>query len=189
MTPALLTMTSILRKRSSANATNVQASATVVAYALMRRRYIAAGVARLAACVLTVLAITAVLHALPIRDRSLLAALSLLFVVLVISASWGFRDAIFVSFLAALSFAYLLPPVGRLQIEDSRDWFALLAFLGIGLTVSHLSGRARTDALSAKQAEEAARQSERELRDVIETIPAMAWTGLPDGSNAFVNRR
>ncbi len=27
------------------------------------------------------------------------------------------------------------------------------------------------------------------LRDVIETIPAMAWTALPDGSNAFVNRR
>jgi K+-sensing histidine kinase KdpD len=155
----------------------------------MRRRYIAAGVARPAACVLAVLAITAVLYALPIGDRSLLAALTLLFVVLLVSASWGFRNAIFVSFLAALGFGYLLPPVGRLQIQDSRDWFAWLAFLGTGLTVSHLSGRARTEAMSAKQAEEAARRSERELRDVIETIPAMAWTGLPDGSNAFVNRR
>jgi PAS domain S-box-containing protein len=29
----------------------------------------------------------------------------------------------------------------------------------------------------------------RKLRDVIETIPAMAWTALPDGSNEFVNRR
>jgi PAS domain S-box-containing protein len=29
----------------------------------------------------------------------------------------------------------------------------------------------------------------RQLRDVIETIPAMAWTALPDGSNEFVNRR
>jgi PAS domain S-box-containing protein len=28
-----------------------------------------------------------------------------------------------------------------------------------------------------------------QLRDVIETIPAMAWTALPDGSNEFVNRR
>ena len=36
------------------------------------------------------------------------------------------------------------------------------------------------------------RQLQREfkqLRDVIETIPAMAWTALPDGSNTFVNRR
>ena len=29
----------------------------------------------------------------------------------------------------------------------------------------------------------------RELRDMIETIPAMAWTARPDGSNSFVNRR
>ena len=29
----------------------------------------------------------------------------------------------------------------------------------------------------------------RELRDMIETIPAMAWTARPDGSNPFVNRR
>ena len=29
----------------------------------------------------------------------------------------------------------------------------------------------------------------KQLREVIETIPAMAWTALPDGSNEFVNRR
>src|SRR4030095_2148462 len=29
----------------------------------------------------------------------------------------------------------------------------------------------------------------RQLREMIETIPAMAWTARPDGSNAFVNRR
>ena len=36
------------------------------------------------------------------------------------------------------------------------------------------------------------RQLQREfkqLRNMIETIPAMAWTARPDGSNAFVNRR
>src|ERR1700758_2636281 len=32
------------------------------------------------------------------------------------------------------------------------------------------------------------RRSERELRDVIETIPTFAWTALPDGSIDFVNR-
>jgi PAS domain S-box-containing protein len=40
-----------------------------------------------------------------------------------------------------------------------------------------------------KRAQEAARRSERELRDVIESIPAIAWTASPDGSNTFVNRR
>jgi PAS domain S-box-containing protein len=32
-------------------------------------------------------------------------------------------------------------------------------------------------------------QESRRLRDMIETIPAMAWTARPDGTNAFVNRR
>ena len=45
------------------------------------------------------------------------------------------------------------------------------------------------DITERKRAEEALRQSEQHLRDVIETIPATAWTGRPDGTNDFVNRR
>jgi PAS domain S-box-containing protein len=33
------------------------------------------------------------------------------------------------------------------------------------------------------------RRSETELHDVFDTIPAMVWSALPDGSNAYVNRR
>jgi PAS domain S-box-containing protein len=40
-----------------------------------------------------------------------------------------------------------------------------------------------------EKAEEIARQSEKELLDVIEAIPIMAFTTLPDGSSAWVNRR
>ncbi|MGC2538305.1 MAG: PAS domain S-box protein [Candidatus Sulfotelmatobacter sp.] len=47
----------------------------------------------------------------------------------------------------------------------------------------------RTDIEDRKRAEEAAQKIEKELRDVIETIPVMAFTTLPDGSNAFANRR
>jgi len=39
------------------------------------------------------------------------------------------------------------------------------------------------------RAEEAVRQSEKQLREVIETIPAIAWTSSPDGSIEFVNKR
>jgi PAS domain S-box-containing protein len=38
-------------------------------------------------------------------------------------------------------------------------------------------------------AEEAIRRSERELREVIDTIPAMVWIALPDGLNVSVNKR
>src|SRR5713101_5961785 len=40
----------------------------------------------------------------------------------------------------------------------------------------------------SKEAVEALRQSEQRLRDVIDTIPTMAWTALPDGSVDFVSR-
>lgn len=45
------------------------------------------------------------------------------------------------------------------------------------------------DLTEQKRAGYALRRSESELRQVIETIPAMVWTALPDGSNALMNRR
>jgi formate hydrogenlyase transcriptional activator len=46
-----------------------------------------------------------------------------------------------------------------------------------------------TDIEDRKQAEEKLRQDERELRRVIDTIPSLAWSTLPDGSGEFWNRR
>src|SRR5208283_2327211 len=45
------------------------------------------------------------------------------------------------------------------------------------------------DITARKRAEEAAQRSEKELRDVIETVPAMLWSSLPDGSLDFINHR
>jgi PAS domain S-box-containing protein len=45
------------------------------------------------------------------------------------------------------------------------------------------------DITARKRAEETARRSEKELRDVIETVPAMVWSTLPDGSLDFINHR
>jgi PAS domain S-box-containing protein len=44
------------------------------------------------------------------------------------------------------------------------------------------------DITDRKRAEESARRSEKQLRDVFETIPAMAWSALPDGRVDFMNR-
>jgi PAS domain S-box-containing protein len=45
------------------------------------------------------------------------------------------------------------------------------------------------DISTRKEAEEAARRSEKELRDVVAAIPAMAFAIRPDGSTEFVNKR
>src|SRR6202035_2211211 len=44
------------------------------------------------------------------------------------------------------------------------------------------------EVLERQRAEKALRRSERRLQDVIDTIPTMAWTALPDGSVDFVSR-
>jgi PAS domain S-box-containing protein len=46
-----------------------------------------------------------------------------------------------------------------------------------------------TDIDDRKQAETRVRQAERELRLAIDTIPALVWTALPDGSLDFINQR
>jgi len=45
------------------------------------------------------------------------------------------------------------------------------------------------DITEQHRAAAALRRSERELRQVIDAIPAMVWTALPDGSNALMNSR
>ncbi len=45
------------------------------------------------------------------------------------------------------------------------------------------------DVTERKRGEEAVRESEKQLRDLIENIPVMAYIARPDGSTEFVNRR
>jgi formate hydrogenlyase transcriptional activator len=46
-----------------------------------------------------------------------------------------------------------------------------------------------TDISERRHAEARIRRQEAELREVIDTIPAIVWSALPDGSNAYVNKR
>jgi K+-sensing histidine kinase KdpD len=148
----------------------------------MRRDRIGKAIFRLVVCIAAVFAVIAVFHALPLRDRPSAPAFVFLFLVYIVSATWGVRYAIFFSCLAALAFSWLLAPVGRFWVSDPRDVFMLAAFLVMAIITSDLSSRARREALNA-------RRSEGEPREVIETIPAMAFTARPDGTNAFANRR
>jgi PAS domain-containing protein len=70
--------------------------------------------------------------------------------------------------------------------------FQILAPSHIGHVVLDASGNvvefmgAVTDITCRKQAGQALRRSEKELREVIDTIRALVWIALPDGSNVSV---
>ena len=65
-------------------------------------------------------------------------------------------------------------------------WFRSL---GVFLFLAVLTGLYRLRLRHLERQRDALRKSEKELRDVIDTIPAMVWSTLPDGSNTYVNKR
>jgi two-component system, OmpR family, sensor histidine kinase KdpD len=87
-------------------------------------------------------------HLIPANPTTV--ALTLLVAVLLASAFWGLRDAIFLSIIATLAFNYFfLPPIGTFTIAGSQNWVALVAFLATAVVASQLSERARREALHA----------------------------------------
>ncbi len=77
-------------------------------------------------------------------------ALVFLLGILAISATWGLRQAVFMSVVATFAFDYFsLPPIGTFTIADPQNWIALFAFLVTAVAVSELSARARRGARSA----------------------------------------
>ncbi len=75
-----------------------------------------------------------------------------LLAILVVSAAWGLRYAIFMAVLATLAYNYFfLPPVLRFTIADPQNWIALFAFLFTAVMASQLSERARREALASNQ--------------------------------------
>ena len=75
-----------------------------------------------------------------------------LVVVLLVSAAWGLRFAIFTALIATIAYNFFfLPPLFRFTIADPQNWIALLAFLITAAVASQLSEHARRNAAYADQ--------------------------------------
>jgi two-component system sensor histidine kinase KdpD len=104
---------------------------------------------RYAAAAAAVLVITLIYRRI-VHVNPTTVALTFLLAVLLISANWGLRCAVFTSFIAALAFNYyFLPPIGTFTIQDPQNWVALFAFLATAVIASELSERARRETRNA----------------------------------------
>jgi PAS domain S-box-containing protein len=78
----------------------------------------------------------------------------------------------------------------RMIAADGRVvWFRDILTVNVARDNSVLLRGVKMDITEHKQAEDALRRSEDHLQLVIDTIPANAWSALPDGSVDFVNQR
>lgn len=106
---------------------------------------------RYLACAALVCLITLAYRA-GIRVNPTTAALTFLLAVLVLSATWGLRYAVFLAIASTLAFNfYFLPPLGTFTIADPQNWVALFAFLATAIIASQLSERARREANHANE--------------------------------------
>ncbi len=101
--------------------------------------------------VAVVLAVVTVVYSRWFHVNPTTVALSFLVVVLLTSAFWGFRIALFTAFAATALFNFFfLPPFGTFTIADPQNWIALLTFLITAVVASNLAERARRQAALAQ---------------------------------------
>jgi two-component system sensor histidine kinase KdpD len=118
---------------------------------LLRGRRPGLGLGLLAAAG-TVAAATALLY--PLEQLAPVVSLGVVYLlpVLVLSTFWGLGLGVLTALASAAAFNFFhLPPVGRFTIADSRNWVALLAFVGVALAASSVAEIARSRALEAMQ--------------------------------------
>ncbi len=108
-------------------------------------------------------------------DVATTALLNLIAVVLLsLSGSLVASALVSVSAMVSLHFFYIRPR-GSWGFEDPLDIVVLVAFLTTALVITRLLSRVRA--------------SRNELRLAVDTIPALVWITLPDGSGEFSNER
>jgi PAS domain S-box-containing protein len=111
-------------------------------------------------------------------------------VIVLLSLFGSYLASVFLILTAVADLVYFFaPPVFSSAIGLPQDIALVIVFLLTPLTVTGLVRRARKLTEAALQAEVTAKHAERELRLAINTIPALVWTALPDGSLDFINQR
>ena len=110
-------------------------------------------------------------------------AMLLLIAVVLLSLAGSFAATAVVAAVAVVSLhLFFIAPRDTWGIEDPLDFVALGAFLFTALVVTRLLSRARASLEEAETARS-------ELRLAIDTVPALVWTTLPDGTGELSNAR
>jgi PAS domain S-box-containing protein len=146
------------------------------------------------------------------------AAFTYLVVLVLLSLVSNFSSLIVLSFICVCCLSYFFaPPIYSFRVDYPQDLSTISAFLITSFIVSFLVTRVRVEQrdhmrtcetlrdanqrlevtnkasriedAERKRAEEALRESEYKLRQIIETLPGHLWSNGPDGEPTHINQR
>jgi PAS domain S-box-containing protein len=110
-------------------------------------------------------------------------ALLYMIVVVLMSLTGSFVSSAFISIIAVLGLAYFFaPPIFSLRVADPLNVVALMSFLTTAVVITRLMSKVRKSFQEIQASKD-------QLRLIIDTVPAMTWSALPDGSRDFLNQR
>ena len=113
-----------------------------------------------------------------------LASMSMLYVIVVVllSMSGSIVPAVILALIASACLNYFFTePLFSFAIDRPEDVISVVLFVFAAFVIATLVGRAR------RLGEAAALRDQLQL--IIDTIPAVVWSNLPDGSTEFLNQR
>jgi PAS domain S-box-containing protein len=104
----------------------------------------------------------------------------LILIVALLHLMGSFAVSIILSFIAVLCLCYFFaPPLFSLRVHQVADILVIAAFLITSIVATSLTAKVRKVAEQTQAAQKA----------LVDTIPAMVWTALPDGSRDFHSQR
>jgi PAS domain S-box-containing protein len=142
-------------------------------------------------CFCGIIALTVVtLACLQLKADLATTAFTYLAVMVLLSLFGSYLASVFLILVGVAALTYFFaPPLFSSVVDLPQDIALVIVFLLTPLTVTGLVKRARKLTEAAWQAEAVAKQAEREHRLAVNTIPALVWSALPDGSLDFINQR
>src|SRR5262245_50166861 len=118
-----------------------------------------------------------------LRVNPTTVALLYLIVIVVVSLTSDFIPAAFVSIIAYVCLdSFFTEPLFHIAMREPLDVVAPIAFLTTSLVITRLMSRVRKSFQEIQALKD-------QLRLVIDTIPGLVWSALPDGSAEFLNQR
>jgi PAS domain S-box-containing protein len=118
------------------------------------------------------------------------AAFTYLVVLVMLSLVSSYSSLIVLSLIGVCCLSYFFaPPIYSFRVDYSQDLITIAAFVITSFVVNFLVTRVRAEQRERKRAEQALRESEYKLRQIIETVPSLLWSVGPDGEPTHVSQR